>query len=192
MNNLQNTELGLSEIQLNETSQSNINTVQQLNETKTFSEKMLITIIIAIHIIIASIIIIGNIYFLLDNKNYGCLIYEYRYTSLIQLFVVEIIMCIFILIVLLIAQVHICTNKVYLSESSITILLCIFIGSYIGTGLMNITTTYLFAYRLQPSNLCTKELVTFIITTITVKWIIFGIVFGLFFYFRYYERRNLF
>jgi hypothetical protein len=130
----------------------------------------------------ASIIIIGNIYFLLDNENYGCVIYEYKYTSLTQLFVVEIIMCLFILIGLLFAQVHLYTNTTCLSENNITLLLTLSIGSYIGVGAMNITMTYLFAYKLEPSNLCTKELVTFMITMMTAKWILFAIVTWLFFY----------
>ena len=110
------------------------------------------------------------------------MIYEYKYTSLTQLFVVEIIMCLFILIGLLFAQVHLYTNTKCLSENNITLLTTLSIGSYIGVGAMNITMTYLFAYKLEPSNLCTKELVTFMITMMTAKWILFAIVTWLFFY----------
>jgi heme/copper-type cytochrome/quinol oxidase subunit 2 len=165
---------------------------QEPIESSSLLKNFILTVIIIIHSVIATIIIIGNIYFLEDNENYGCVVYEYRYTSLTQLFVVEIIMCIFILIGLFFSQVSIFTNKICLSENTMTRIFILSLGSYVGVGFMNISMTYLFGYKLEPSDLCTNELIRFMITMITLKWIIFGIVLGLLIYINVYERHNLY
>lgn len=182
-------ETGLNVIQLNELRRP---VEQEPNESSSFLKNFILTVIIIIHSIIATIIIIGNIYFLEDNENYGCVVYEYRYSSLTLLFVIEIIMCIFILIGLFFSQVSIFTDKICLSENTMTAIFILSLGSYIGVGFMNISMTYLFGYKLEPSDLCTNELITYMITMITVKWITFGTVLGLLIYINIYERRSLY